>query len=47
MKNILYMWEMANVNKSWASNSKFGDCKSFKGDHTFGPTWHQISHASI
>jgi hypothetical protein len=29
----LYLWEMANVNKSWVLNSfvKFYDYKSFKG----------------
>jgi hypothetical protein len=33
MKNILYMWEMENVNKSWASISfvKLDDCMSLKG----------------
>jgi hypothetical protein len=47
MKNILYMWEMENVNKSWASNSfaKFGDCKSLKGDHTFGQIGTKFPHA--
>jgi len=36
MKNKLYMWEMENVNKSWASNPfvKFCDYKSFRGVYT-------------